>query len=132
MIGGAGTTPGLAVSWEAMQTDVQTPLVAVTPRAAEKAIELGRREGFDPVHLRLRVLAGGCSGFSYKLSFEGAVADTDTVIDAHGLRVLIDPKSGPIVAGSTIEFSDALLGGGFKVNNPQAVHECACGESFSI
>jgi len=43
-----------------------------------------------------------------------------------GLRVLIDPKSAPIVAGSTLEFSDAMLGGGFKVNNPQAVHECAC------
>jgi iron-sulfur cluster assembly accessory protein len=45
---------------------------------------------------------------------------------------VVDPKSAPIVAGSTIEYSDAMLGGGFKVNNPQAVHECACGESFSI
>ena len=49
-----------------------------------------------------------------------------------GLRVLVDPKSAPIVAGSTIEFLDAMLGGGFKVNNPQAVSECSCGESFSV
>jgi iron-sulfur cluster assembly accessory protein len=109
-----------------------TQAIAVTPRAAEKAIELGRREGFADPHLRLRVTAGGCSGFSYRLSFERDPAEGDAVIEAHGLRVLIDDKSLPIVAGSTLEFSDAMLGGGFKVNNPHAVHECACGESFSI
>jgi iron-sulfur cluster assembly accessory protein len=107
-------------------------VVGVTERAAEKAIELSAREGHPAPYLRLRVLAGGCSGFSYKLTFEDGRADQDNVIEAHGLTVLIDPQSVPIVAGSTIEFSDALLGGGFKVNNPQAVHECACGESFSI
>lgn len=115
-----------------MATDVRTPLLAVTERAARKALQLGAREGFDPVHLRLRVLAGGCSGFTYKLSFEHGPAEGDAVIEAFGLPVLVDPKSAAIVAGSTLEFSDALLGGGFKVNNPQSVHECACGESFSI
>jgi iron-sulfur cluster assembly protein len=49
-----------------------------------------------------------------------------------GVRVLVDPKSAPIVEGSTLEFHDALLGGGLKMLNPHAVHECACGESFSI
>ena len=109
-----------------------TQAVAVTPRAAEKAIELARREGYPEPHLRLRVTAGGCSGFSYRLSFERDPDEGDSVVQAHGLKVLIDAKSLPIVAGSTLEFSDAMLGGGFKVNNPQAVHECACGESFSI
>jgi iron-sulfur cluster assembly accessory protein len=109
-----------------------TQVIAVTERAAEKAIELGRREGFADPHLRLRVTAGGCSGFSYKLSFERDSAEGDSVIEAHGLKVLVDGKSLPIVAGSTLEFSDAMLGGGFRVDNPQAVHECACGESFSI
>jgi iron-sulfur cluster assembly accessory protein len=109
-----------------------TELIGVTDKAASKAISLSQREGYTEPFLRLRVLAGGCSGFSYKLSFEQTAAPDDTVIDAHGLKVLIDPKSGPIVAGSTLEFNDALLGGGFKVNNPQAVQECACGESFSI
>ncbi len=90
------------------------------------------REGHDRAFLRLRVTAGGCSGFSYKLSFEDGPSDEDRVVEAHGLSVLVDPKSAPIVAGSTLEFSDAMLGGGFKINNPQAVHECACGESFSV
>jgi iron-sulfur cluster assembly protein len=48
------------------------------------------------------------------------------------MRLLVDPKSAPIVEGSTLEFRDTMLGGGFKVNNPRAVHECACGESFSV
>lgn len=112
--------------------DTSTQLISVTPRAAEKAIELARREGFDEAFLRLRVLAGGCSGFSYRLSFENGEVEDDAVIEAFGLRVLVDPKSAPIVAGSTIEFLDAMLGGGFKVRNPQAIQECACGESFAI
>ena len=109
-----------------------TQAISVTQRAAEKAIELARREGYPDPYLRVRVTAGGCSGFSYRLSFERAQAEDDAVFEAFGLRVLIDGKSLPIVAGSTLEFSDAMLGGGFKVNNPQAIHECACGESFSI
>jgi iron-sulfur cluster assembly protein len=115
-----------------MSSETRTDILRVTPRAAEKAIQLSARDGFAQPLLRVRVLAGGCEGFSYKLSFEPDVHPDDHVVEAHGLRVLVDPKSAPIVAGSTLEFSDALLGGGFKVNNPQAVHECACGESFSI
>jgi len=109
-----------------------TQPIAVTERAAEKAIALARREGHAEAWLRLRVTAGGCSGFSYKLGFEDAAQPDDHVVEAFGLRVLVDPKSVPIVAGSTLDFKDAMLGGGFKVHNPQAVHECACGESFSI
>ncbi|HEY3209689.1 MAG TPA: iron-sulfur cluster assembly accessory protein [Actinomycetota bacterium] len=109
-----------------------TQVISVSERAAKKAIELARREGYTEPYLRLRVTAGGCSGFSYRLSFERESSEGDSVFEAFGLKVLIDGKSRPIVAGSTLEFSDAMLGGGFKVNNPQAVHECACGESFSI
>jgi iron-sulfur cluster assembly protein len=109
-----------------------TRLVGVTEKAAAKAMTLSKREGYAEPFLRIRVLAGGCSGFTYRLSFEQGSEPDDEVIEAHGLSVLIDPKSAPIVAGSTLEFNDALLGGGFKVNNPQAVHECACGESFSV
>jgi iron-sulfur cluster insertion protein len=115
-----------------MSTETEARVIGVTERAAQKAVQLAAREGRAQACLRLRVLAGGCSGFSYKLSFEDAPTPDDHVIEAFGLRVLVDPRSAPIVRGSTIEFSDAMLGGGFKVNNPQAVHECACGESFSI
>ena len=83
--------------------------------------------------LRVRVTAGGCSGFTYELSFADGPADDDAVIEAaDGVRVLVDPTSSPIVRGSTLEYNDALLGGGLKMINPQATHECACGDSFSI
>jgi iron-sulfur cluster assembly accessory protein len=112
--------------------DTETGVLAVTEKAAQKALSLAGKEGFTDPHLRVRVVAGGCSGFSYKLSFEPQAAEADQVIDAYGLKVLVDPKSAAILAGSTLEFNDAMLGGGFRVNNPQAVHECACGESFSV
>ncbi|HEY1330636.1 MAG TPA: iron-sulfur cluster assembly accessory protein [Actinomycetota bacterium] len=115
-----------------MDSNTATGPVGVTEQAARKAVALASKEGHAEALLRLRVLAGGCSGFSYKLSFEDAPAEGDAIVEAFGLRVLVDPASAPIVAGSTIEFSDAMLGGGFKVNNPQAIHECACGESFSV
>jgi iron-sulfur cluster assembly accessory protein len=137
---GPNAWPGRAVGPEPrradimgdMSTETETRLIDVTERAAQKAIQLAGREGRSEACLRVRVLAGGCSGFSYKLSFEDAPVQDDHVVEAFGLRVLVDPRSAPIVRGSTLEFSDALLGGGFRMNNPQAVHECACGESFSI
>jgi iron-sulfur cluster assembly accessory protein len=110
----------------------RTEPIVVTEQAAARIRTLSEREGHpDPV-LRLRVVAGGCSGFSYRLSLEDGPENEDHVIEAYGVRVLLDPRSVPIVEGSTLDFSDALLGGGLKVRNPQAVHECACGESFSV
>ena len=108
-------------------------MIAVTEGAARKARQLAEREGRPDACLRVRVTAGGCSGFSYRLSFEDGPAEGDLVASApDGFRVLIDPASAPIVQGSTLEFHDALLGGGLKMLNPQAVHECACGDSFGI
>lgn len=115
-----------------MEATRTSDVIAITESAATKVRALAEREGKPGASLRLRVTAGGCSGFSYRLTFEEVVAEDDHVIDAHGLRVLIDPRSAPIVRGSTLDFSDALLGGGLKVRNPNAVHECACGESFSV
>ncbi|HEX2089737.1 MAG TPA: iron-sulfur cluster assembly accessory protein [Actinomycetota bacterium] len=115
-----------------MDSATATQVLTVTDKAAAKATTLAQREGYDDPCLRVRVVAGGCSGFGYKLSFEEAPRADDTVIEAPGIKVLVDPKSAPILAGSTLEFNDSLLGGGLKVNNPQAVHECACGESFSV
>jgi iron-sulfur cluster assembly protein len=113
--------------------DTATDPIAVTDAAARKVSQLATREGHVEPILRLRVVAGGCSGFSYELSFEDEVAAEDQVIlAANGVRVLVDRASAPIVAGSTLDLDTALLGGGLKVRNPQAVHECACGDSFSV
>ncbi len=109
-----------------------TTVITVTEKAARKARALAEKEGRADACLRLRVVAGGCSGFSYELKFEDAPEADDEVISVEGFRVLVDPRSAPIVKGSTLDFNDALLGGGLRVHNPQAVHECACGESFSV
>ena len=108
-------------------------VITVTDGAAAKARQLASREGRPDAALRVRVLAGGCSGFTYELSFADGPADDDAVVLASdGFRVLIDPASQPIVQGSTLDFDTALMGGGLKMLNPQAKHECACGDSFSI
>ena len=104
----------------------------VTDGAAGPVRVMADREGRPDPILRIRVVAGGCDGFSYRLSLEDAPAPDDLVIDRFGVRVLVDPRSAPLVSGSTLDFSDALLGGGLKVRNPNATHECACGESFSV
>jgi iron-sulfur cluster assembly protein len=107
--------------------------IGVTPAAARKVAQLAEKEGRAAPLLRLRVVAGGCSGFSYRLAFEDAPADDDLVVEAEGgVRVLVDPRSADIVRGSTLDLDTNLLGGGLKVRNPQAVHECACGESFAL
>jgi iron-sulfur cluster insertion protein len=116
----------------AMDTPV-AEVISVTDKAARRIAALALKEGRALPVLRVRVTAGGCSGFTYDLSFADGPADDDAVIEAaDGVRVLIDPKSAPIVRGSTLEFNDSFLGGGLKMLNPQATHECACGDSFSI
>jgi iron-sulfur cluster assembly accessory protein len=110
-----------------------TEVITVTDKAARRIAALGLKEGRALPVLRVRVTAGGCSGFTYDLSFADGPDDDDAVIEAaDGVRVLVDPKSAPIVRGSTLEFNDSLLGGGLKMLNPQATHECACGDSFAI
>ena len=106
-------------------------VITVTDGAAHKIRQLAEKQGSDPI-LRVRVVAGGCSGFSYELSFDAQVQGDHVVPAAEGVRVLVDPKSAPIVEGSTLEFNGALLGGGLKMLNPRATHECACGDSFSV
>jgi iron-sulfur cluster insertion protein len=115
-----------------MATRTDDP-ITVTERAARKARQLAQKEGRPDAALRVRVLAGGCSGFTYELSFVDEPGTDDAVVLApDGFRVLIDPASQPIVQGSTLDFDDALMGGGLKMLNPQAKHECACGDSFSL
>jgi iron-sulfur cluster assembly protein len=110
-----------------------TDVLTVTDPAAKKIRALAAKEGRDRAVLRVRVVAGGCSGFSYELGFVDGPGPDDVVVEAsEGVRVLIDPRSAPIVAGSTLDLSTELLGGGLKMRNPQAVHECACGESFGV
>jgi iron-sulfur cluster assembly protein len=109
---------------------VEAP-ITVTDKAARKIAQLAQKEGHAQPILRLRVVAGGCSGFSYKLGFDDGPQSDDHVIPAaDGVRVVVDPQSAEIVEGSTLDMDTSMLGGGLKVHNPRAINECACGESF--
>lgn len=80
--------------------------------------------------LRVYVTPGGCSGFSYGMSIEAEPEEDDEIVEQEGVRVAIDAFSQQYLRGSQIDFIDSLMGGGFTVVNPNAVRNCACGQSF--
>ncbi len=107
------------------------PIVEMTERAAAELKGYLERQGKPGGALRIFVTAGGCSGLSYGMVVDDKVTDDDYVIDMHGAKVTVDRSSAPFIAGSVIDYkSEKLMGGGFVVNNPNAVSTCGCGESF--
>ncbi|MCM2281936.1 MAG: iron-sulfur cluster assembly accessory protein [Bdellovibrionaceae bacterium] len=82
--------------------------------------------------LRVKVVAGGCSGMSYKLEFDQALSDQDKLFEQHGTKVVVDKKSLLYVAGMTLDFEGGLNGKGFVFSNPNASKTCGCGSSFGV
>lgn len=82
--------------------------------------------------LRVEVLAGGCSGFQYRFELTAAQNPDDLVISALGATVYVDPGSLDLLAGSELDYKDALMGAHFAVQNPNATSSCGCGTSFSV
>jgi iron-sulfur cluster assembly accessory protein len=106
-------------------------MVTVTENAARKIQELMSQEPQADVSvLRIAIQGGGCSGFQYALGFDRGPQDGDNEIESNGVRVVIDPFSAPYLAGSEIDFVDALMGAGFAINNPNVQAACGCGSSF--
>ena len=109
-------------------------MVTITEAAAQRAVILMQNEKPDPEKefgLRMKVVGGGCSGFQYELGFDESCSG-DRVIDKHGLKVFVDPRSILYLAGSILDYKDGLMESGFKVENPNANSTCGCGESFSV
>ncbi len=104
---------------------------AVTERAASRIAEIVSDQGGASA-LRVAVLAGGCSGFQYKFELDDAEQPDDLVIEKAGARVLVDQASMDLLAGSELDYTDALMGSHFEVRNPNAKSACGCGTSFSI
>jgi iron-sulfur cluster assembly protein len=106
-------------------------MVTVTEKAAAKIRELMVEDAEANVSvLRIAIQGGGCSGFQYALGFDRGPQDGDNEIESNGVRVVVDPFSAPYIAGSEIDFVDALMGGGFAINNPNVTAACGCGSSF--
>jgi iron-sulfur cluster assembly protein len=105
--------------------------VIVSEKAVDQIKRVQERESKQSFVLRLSVVGGGCSGLSYKMAFEEAPKEGDTLYDFAGIKVAVDPRSLLFLKGMTLDFSDGLNGQGFVFNNPNAKTSCGCGSSFS-
>lgn len=105
--------------------------IQLTERAAEHIrTTLAAKPG--AVGLRLGVKTKGCTGFVYTVEVAQQVEPTDQVIEQHGVNILIDSESLPIITGTQVDFVHKGLSRSFEFNNPNAEHYCGCGESFSV
>lgn len=106
-------------------------MVTMTERAAQEVLQLLERQNKTDHALRVWISGGGCSGWQYGMALDDSPeAGSDSVYETEGVRVVVDPTSLPYLDGAEIDFVDTLMGGGFKVNNPNAVSSCGCGHSF--
>ena len=103
----------------------------LTPGAITKVKEILAQQNPQPVGLRVAVVGGGCSGFSYQMNFENQVNPIDKTFEFDGLKVIVDQASWVFLKGTKLDFVDSLEGSGFKFDNPNAKTTCGCGHSFS-
>ena len=106
-------------------------LVRLTASAGSKLHKLIDREKTGDF-LRIRITGGGCNGLSYNMKFVPLGKKGDILVESSGVGVLVDSKTALYLRGTTLEFSDKLVGGGFKFQNPNAKASCSCGESFNL
>ena len=106
-------------------------LILLTPPAGVKLNALIAREG-KGAYLRVKITGGGCNGLSYKMKFVEAPKRGDILVRSSGAKVVVDSKSALYLRGTQLDYSDKMVGGGFKFSNPNATASCSCGESFSI
>ena len=106
-------------------------MLNLTPKAADKVKEIRTAEGLEEQGLRVRVIGGGCTGFSYDLFFEDETTDLDQTFMSHDIPIYVDMMSAQYVEGTEIDYVEGLQGAGFKFVNPQAKQTCGCGSSFA-
>jgi iron-sulfur cluster assembly protein len=106
-------------------------LVKLTSAAGGKVRTLAAREKQGDF-LRVAITGGGCNGLSYKLKFAAEPRRGDILVQTSGVPVVVDPKTALYLKGTVLDYSDAMVAGGFKFSNPNAKASCSCGESFSV
>ncbi len=122
--------PGAPALPEGVREGAET-LVKLTAAAGAKVAALIAREGQGD-YLRVAISGGGCNGLSYKMKFVPAPKRGDILVRTAGVRVVVDSKSALYLKGTHLDYSHALVAGGFKFSNPNAKASCSCGESFSV
>ena len=107
-------------------------MLTLTETAVSKVKEIMTQQSPEPAALRVAVVGGGCSGFSYHMAFESESNGMDKVLEFNGLKVFIDQASLLYLEGTEIDYAETLEGAGFRFNNPNVKHTCGCGSSFSV
>jgi iron-sulfur cluster assembly protein len=107
-------------------------MVQITEKAVGKVKEIMAAQEPVPAGLRISVVGGGCSGFSYSMAFENQPNMLDKSYQYDGLKVVIDQASLLYLDGAEVDYVESLEGAGFKFNNPQVKSTCGCGSSFQV
>jgi iron-sulfur cluster assembly accessory protein len=107
-------------------------MVTLTPVAVGKVKEILTQQTPSPSGLRVAVVGGGCSGFSYHMAFDNQVNESDNLYEFDGLKVMVDQMSEMYLDGVEIDYIETLEGAGFKFNNPNVKSTCGCGSSFNV
>ena len=115
---------------ETQTTEIEEAGITLLPSAVNKFRALLAERNLPDHALRVFVAGGGCSGMQYGMALEREGGEFDHVFEQGGVRVLVDATSMMYLAGATIDYVDNLMGGGFRIENPQAVSTCGCGHSF--
>jgi iron-sulfur cluster assembly accessory protein len=110
----------------------KTPPISLTANAVAKVKEIMGSQTPVPAGLRVGVVGGGCSGFSYSMQFENAAGMMDKTFDMEGLKVFVDATSVMYLNGCIVDYVETLEGAGFKFENPNVKSTCGCGSSFSV
>jgi len=105
--------------------------VMLTEAAANKVQGLLAGEQNPALNLRVFVSGGGCSGFQYGFTFDEEIKDTDTVVESHGVKLLVDQMSLNLLNGAEIDYQSTVQGESFVIRNPNAASSCGCGKSFT-
>jgi iron-sulfur cluster assembly accessory protein len=124
----ATTTPDVKT---ASAPEVKKAPISLTSNAVGKVKEIMGQQNPVPAGLRVGVVGGGCSGFSYSMSFENGAGMMDKVFDMDGLKVYVDATSIMYLNGCVVDYVETLEGAGFKFENPNVKSTCGCGSSFS-
>jgi len=107
-------------------------MITVTESAKSQALKLMQEENLSNSFIRVGVRGGGCSGLSYDLSFDNVMNEGDQEFEDKGVKIVCDRKSILYLFGTELDYSGGLNGKGFTFNNPNALRNCGCGQSFSI
>ena len=104
-------------------------VISITEEAARRARGILEKSGKQEASIRISAKSAGCSGYQYGMSVDESDTEGDSVVEMHGVRLVVDRVSLPLLAGSVVGWRDSMVGGGFSVENPNAGSSCGCGHS---